>query len=71
MGHHGAKHLEIGDVKSEDEQKSMEGMQGQVDELNTQMARMAGMVEELMGVEKEEGHDLEASEEDQPAAAAS
>lgn len=58
------KHMEMGDVKSEDAHKSMEAMQGQVDELSTQLARMAGMVSELMEVEKEEGHDL-ASEEDE------
>lgn len=44
-----------GDVKSEDAQVEMTGVQAQVDELNTQMARLAGMVQELMGAEKAEG----------------
>lgn len=63
---HGLKHMEagdVGDVKSDDYKKSMEAHQGQIDELNTQMARMAGMVSELMDVEKEEGHDLEKEDE--------
>lgn len=70
----GQKHMEAGaagDVKSEDYKKSMDAMQGQVDELNTQMARMAGMVKEMMGAEEEEGKELEAEEEEEPAAAAS
>lgn len=57
------KHMEMGDVKSEDYKKSMDTLQGQIDELNTQMARMGGMVEEMMAGEKEEGHDLEELEE--------
>jgi len=60
LGCHGEKHMEMGDVKSEDYKKSNEELQKQVDELNTQMARIAGMVDELMTVEKEEGHQLEA-----------
>lgn len=48
-----------GDVKSEDEKKSLDMLQGQIDEIHTNMARMAGMVSELMDAEKEEGHDLE------------
>ena len=54
----------MGDVKSEDYKKSMDAMQGQVDELNTQMARMAGMVKEMMGADEEEGKELEGEEED-------
>lgn len=49
-----------GDVKSEDEKKSLETLQGQIDEVHTNMARLAGMVSELMSAEKDEGHDLEA-----------
>lgn len=64
MSKHGLKHMAegdhgIADVKSEDEMKSMEEMKSEVDELKTNMARMAGMIEELMGVEKEEGEHLE------------
>jgi predicted transcriptional regulator len=54
---HGMKHMSeySGDVKSEDYKDSMSQMQSQVDEIKTQMARMAGMVDEMMGAEKEEG----------------
>lgn len=48
------KELELGDVKSEDYQKSSNELQAQVDELNTQIARIAGMVEELMTDEEAE-----------------
>jgi hypothetical protein len=68
MKAHHAKHMAApiaGDVKSEDYQKSMTDLQSQVDEIHTQMARMAGMVSELMDVEKEEGHELEAGEHDE------
>lgn len=75
---HGMKHMaEYGtDVKSEDYKKGMDELQRQVDEQQTQMARLSSMLEELMSVEKEEGHDLEAGEpapkeEPQQAAAAS
>lgn len=51
-----------GDVKSEDSQKSFEHMQSQVDELNTQMARMAGALHELIGDEESEGKDIEKGE---------
>lgn len=51
--------LEVGDVKSEDYQKSNEDLQKQIDELNTQVARLAGMVDELMGAEKAEGEEME------------
>lgn len=66
MGH-GGKHLAeyTGDVKSEDEKKSMEELQRQIDEQSTQMARMAGMIEEMMSVEKEEGHELAEGEEEE------
>jgi hypothetical protein len=66
---YGDKHLSAegdsvahGDVKSEDEKKSQEALQGQVDELNTNLARLAGMVSELMDAEKDEGHELDSSE---------
>lgn len=52
-----------GDVKSEDYRNNMNDLQSQVDELNTQLARMAGMLSELMGSEEEEGHDLGGEEE--------
>lgn len=67
---YGMKHMEagaIGDVKSDDYTKAMAGVQSQVDELNTNMARLGGMVEELMSAEKEEGHDLEAGDPSAPA----
>jgi len=60
------KKLSLGDVPSEDQQKNMGDVQSQVDELNTQMARLSGMVEELMSVEKEEGHELEEGGEESP-----
>jgi hypothetical protein len=53
-----------GDVKSEDDQKSLDAMQSQLDEVHTNMARLAGMVSELMESEKDEGHDLEAGGEE-------
>lgn len=65
----GDKHLSEGfgesDVKSEDEKKAFDHLQSQVDELNTNLARMAGMVDEMIGGEKEEGKELEGSEEDE------
>lgn len=66
MEEHGDKHLSLGmgDVKSEDYQKGMADMESRVDELSTQLARFAGMVSELMDVEKEEGHDLAAEPEE-------
>lgn len=60
-GYGAMKHMAVGDVKSEDQMKSMDEIQKNVDELSTQLARMAGMVDELMSAEKEEGHDLEAA----------
>ena len=68
---YGMKHMAgvdgvgVGDVKSEDYQKSMSNLQSQVDELHTQMARFAGMVSELMEAEKAEGHDLEHPEDEE------
>ncbi len=69
LAEHGTAHLSAegdaishGDVKSEDEKKSQEALQGQVDELNTNLARLAGMVSELMDAEKDEGHELDSSE---------
>ena len=52
------KHLEFSDVKSEDYKQANDGLQAQIDELNTQIARIAGMVDELMEVEKEEGEEF-------------
>jgi hypothetical protein len=53
-----------GDEIQEHDESSFQKLQSQVDELNTNLARMAGMVSELMKVEKDEGHDLEAGEQD-------
>jgi hypothetical protein len=47
------------DVHSEDEKKSMEALESELDEVKTNLARMAGMVDELMSSEAEEGHDFE------------
>lgn len=60
------KHMSfgVGDVKSEDYKKGMDALEAKVDELATNLARMAGAVGELMDVEKEEGHDLAAEGED-------
>jgi hypothetical protein len=55
--------MEMSDVKSEDYKMSMDNLQGQVDELNTQMGRLAGMVDEMMGVEKDEAHMAQSEEE--------
>jgi hypothetical protein len=46
-------------IKTEDYQNASSEMQKQIDELNTNLARMAGMVDELMSSEQEEGKDLE------------
>lgn len=51
-----------GTVISDDQKKSLEDIQKQVDELSTNVARVFGMVDELISAEKEEGHDLEAEE---------
>lgn len=53
------KHMSgVDDVKSEDYKMAMEHLEGELDEVKTNLARMAGMVEELMSAEVEEGHDL-------------
>lgn len=44
-----------GDVKSEDQNAQMGAVNKEVDELKTQMSRLAGMVQEMMGAESEEG----------------
>lgn len=64
----GGKHLGAGpgDVKSEDHDSQMSALSAKVDELNTQMARYAGLVSELMEAEKEEGHELGKEKEEQP-----
>lgn len=62
LGKHGMKHMAgegMGDVKSEDYQAGMQSLQMEVDEVKTQLARMAGMVEELIGAEKQEGEHFE------------
>lgn len=65
---HGMKHMGAGpgDVHSEDAKAGMDHMQAQVDEMGTQLGRLAGMVDELMSVEKDEGHDLEKEGEPEP-----
>lgn len=61
------KHMSFGgDVKSEDEKESYDKLQGQVDEIHTNMARLAGMVSELMDGEKAEGQELEKGEDADP-----
>ncbi len=64
----GMKHMSgVDDVKSEDYKMSMEHLEGELDEVKTNLARMAGMISELMSAESEEGHDLEsAANEVQP-----
>lgn len=57
-GEEGVKHMEMGDVKSEDYKKSMDYLQQQIDEVNTQISRIAGIVNELIDVEKEEGEEF-------------
>lgn len=55
--HHlgGEKHMSgMDDVKSEDYKKAMEHLEGELDEVKTQMARFAGVVDELMAGEAEE-----------------
>ena len=60
------KHMSgVDDVKSEDYKKSMEQLEGELDEVKTNLARMAGMVDELMSAEVKEGHDLESAPPEQ------
>lgn len=53
-----------GDVKSEDYKKGMSDLQLQIDEQNTQMGRVVGMLEKLMSDEPKEGHGLSEEDED-------
>lgn len=53
------KALEVSPLNAAENEENSSELQKQVDELNTQIARLAGMVQELMDCEKEEGHDLE------------
>lgn len=57
LGHSGTTHMSeyAGDIKSEDTQAHMTDVQGQLDEIKTNMSRLAGMVEEMMGAEEKEG----------------
>lgn len=58
MKHCGSmKHMSefSGDVKSEDYKAHMGEVHKEVDELKTNMSRLAGMVQEMMGAEAEEG----------------
>jgi len=73
MEHHMAakKHMSgVDEVKSEDYKLAMEHLEGELDEVKTNLARMAGMVDELMSSESEEGEALEsappAPQEQQP-----
>jgi hypothetical protein len=62
----GDKHLSfgVGDTKSEDYKKGMDAMEAKVDELSTNLARLAGAVTDLMGGEEEEGKELEKEPDD-------
>lgn len=62
---HGMKHMAgiSSDVNSEEYKQSQNDLQKQVDELSTQLARLAGMVSELVEEEKKEGHELAAAED--------
>jgi hypothetical protein len=53
------------DENSEEQGKASDKLQSQIDELTTQMSRIAGMVNELMDVEKEEGHELSDDEDEE------
>lgn len=53
-------------IKSEDAQTNMDAVQGQVDELNTQMARLAGMVSQLMESEQAEQAEMAVGEPTEP-----
>lgn len=75
----GMKHLGLGESAIPGQEHGGEeavaekaDLQAQVDEMSTQMARLAGMVEELMKAEVAEGHELDAAvkEEEKPAPAA-
>jgi hypothetical protein len=56
------KHLSgVDEVKSEDYKQAMEHLEGELDDVKTNLARMAGMVDELMKVETDEGHDIESA----------
>lgn len=48
----------------QEQQKSLEDIQKQVDDLSTNVARVFGMVEELISAEKSEGESLEAEEKE-------
>jgi hypothetical protein len=62
--HLSSKHLSSPeDVAGEGHGQDLAGLKGEMDEFKTQLARCVGMVEELMSVEKEEGHDLAADPE--------
>lgn len=67
MEKHGDKHLSfgVGDTKSEDYKKGMDDMEAKVDELATNLARLAGAVSEMMGEEEKEGHDLAAETDEE------
>jgi hypothetical protein len=60
-------HLEEGEEMEagEGEEGKKTNLQSQVDELQAQMSRMAGMVEEMMGEEKAEGHELSAGDKEE------
>lgn len=51
-------------MNPEDQEKSMGHVQSQVDQLSTQMARLAGVVNQLFDSEKEEGSKLEQGEDE-------
>lgn len=59
MNEEAMSHLAAGDTVPEKSKDDMNELQSQIDEINTQMARLAGMVGELVNVEEDEGHDLE------------
>lgn len=68
----GMKHMSeySGDVKSEDYKAHMSEVHKEVDDLKTNMSRLAGMVQEMMGAEAEEGkHFGEISKEHEQASA--
>lgn len=58
------KEMSADEAPSEEAVKSMEELQKQVDELTTQMARLAGMLESVMSEEEEVSQELEGHEED-------
>lgn len=58
----GEVNKDMSSLSAEESDAQAKDLEGKVDELTTNMARLAGMVDEMMSAEKDEGHDLESEE---------